>query len=283
MRSLKWSKQVLSSVACWSGAIFNAAGDILIVLLLIGLPSIGLSQTSEEVNTANNPLTPAIGVNLQDQYTASRFGFKDSDSNTGLLRGVLPHKLFGFPQILRATVPVVTSPDQPLGSKTGLGDINVFDVFLFKAAGMEFGVGPQFTFPSAADDQLGTGKWQGGGAALAIAPQSWGLVGALVTYQHSFAGDDDRPSQNGLQGQPFFIYNLPDGFYLRSTATWNFDLRQGNYYIPLGFGMGKVWKLEGGTTLNFFAEPQYTIAHDGIAPQWQIFFGLNLQFPISKK
>ncbi|MGH8071417.1 MAG: hypothetical protein ACRERE_40555, partial [Candidatus Entotheonellia bacterium] len=37
---------------------------------------------------------------------------------------MLPHKLFGWPQILRATVPIVTSPDEPLGSTTGLGDIN---------------------------------------------------------------------------------------------------------------------------------------------------------------
>jgi hypothetical protein len=31
---------------------------------------------------------------------------------------------------------------------------------------------------------------------------------------------------------------------------------------------------------NLFAEPQYTIAHEGVAPQWQFFVGLNLQFPI---
>lgn len=30
---------------------------------------------------------------------------------------------------------------------------------------------------------------------------------------------------------------------------------------------GKVWKLEGGTTLNLFAEPHVTVAHDGVAPK----------------
>jgi hypothetical protein len=35
----------------------------------------------------------------------------------------------------------------------------------------------------------------------------------------------------------------------------------------------------GGTTLNLFVEPQYTVAHHGVAPQWQIFTGFNLQFP----
>jgi hypothetical protein len=67
---------------------------------------------------------------------------RDSDSNTGLLRGVLPHKLFGWPQILCAMVPIVTSPDEPLGSTTGLGDINIFDVLLFRVGGLELGFGP---------------------------------------------------------------------------------------------------------------------------------------------
>jgi hypothetical protein len=61
--------------------------------------------------------------------------------------------------------------------------------------------------------------------------------------------------------------NLPQGFYVRSTATGNFDLEQETYYIPIGFGVGKVWVFKNGATLNLFAEPQYTVAHDGIAPQ----------------
>jgi hypothetical protein len=81
------------------------------------------------------------------------------------------------------------------GLRDRLGDINVFDLFLFKAGPVELGVGPQLTFPSATDDRLGTGKWQAGAAVAVIAPQAWGLLGGLLTYQHSFAGDDDRPTQ----------------------------------------------------------------------------------------
>jgi hypothetical protein len=132
---------------------------ILLALLVICLPVTGAAQTSQEVNEANNPLTPKLTINLQDIYVTSYYGLPDSDSNTGLLRGVLPHRLFGWPQILRATVPIVTSPDAPLGSTTGLDDINVFDVCLFKAGGGELGFGPQLTVGSATDDRLGTGKW----------------------------------------------------------------------------------------------------------------------------
>jgi hypothetical protein len=255
---------------------------MLLALLVISFPAHGAAQTSQEVNEANNPLTPKITGNLQDQYVSSYHGLSDSDSNAILLRGVLPHKLFGWPQILRATLPIVTSPDQPLGATTGLGDINLFDVLLFKVGRVELGFGPQLTINSATDDRLGTGKWQAGAAALAIAPQHWGLLGGLVTYQHSFAGDDDRPTQNTLQAQPFVIYNLPQGFYLRSTATWSFDLEHGDYYIPLGVGAGKVWKTVDGATLNLFVEPQWTVAHEGVTPELQVFMGLNMQFPLRR-
>jgi hypothetical protein len=85
---------------------------LVLALFVLSLPAAAAAQTAEEVNEANNPLTPKITVNLQDQYGGSYYGLRDSDSNTGLIRGVLPHKLFGWPQILRATMPIVTSPTQ---------------------------------------------------------------------------------------------------------------------------------------------------------------------------
>ena len=178
-------------------------------------------------------------------------------------------------------MPVVTTPDLPPdGRHTGAGDLNLFDLFLFKAGGLELGVGPQLTLPTASRDETGTGKWQAGLAGVVIAPQHFGMAGGLVTWQQSFAGDDDRPNVNTLQVQPFVIWNLPQAFYLRSTATMTWNLRNGDYAIPVGLGAGKIWK-QGTTTLNLFAEPQWTVAHDGDGqPKFQVFMGLNLQFPL---
>lgn len=240
------------------------------------------AQSTDDMNAANNPLTPTIGANLQDQYVGRYYGLGDADGNTVLLRGTLPHKLFGMPQILRVTMPVVTTPDAPPLSEryTGAGDLNLFDIFLFKAGGVELGVGPQLTMPTASRDQTGAGKWQGGVAAVVMAPQKWGLVGGLLTWQKSFAGDDDRSQVDTASLQPFFIYNMPQGWYFRSSATWNFNLKNGDYSIPVGAGVGKVWKM-GSTTYNLFAEPQWTVSHQGDAqPKFQVFMGLNLQFPL---
>lgn len=248
---------------------------------LLSLPPAALAQTQEEMNSANNPLTPSIGFNLQDNYIGRSYGLGDKDSNAFLLRGTVPHKLFGRTQVLRATLPVVTTPDlPPAGRHTAAGDLNLMDLVLFKEGHVELGIGPQLTIPTAGRDETGTGKWQAGLAGVVIAPQPWGLLGGLVTWQASFAGDSDRRDLSTLQAQPFVIYNLPQGWYLRSTAAWNFDLRNGDYAIPLGLGPGKIWKASG-ITWNLFAEPQWTVSHDGQGqPKFQVFFGLNMQFPL---
>lgn len=239
-----------------------------------------------DVNAANNPLTPMVTINLHNQAAPYLYDVSPG-SNAFLLRGLIPHKLGGTPQLFRFTMPAaVSSPNGTGGSVVGVGDLNIFDLFpfLIKKAKTEVAVGPQFTFPTASETLTGTGKYQVGFAALAVAPRKWGIGGTLVTWQHSFAGDSSRSAQQNLALQPLFIYNLPKSWYLRSTATMNFDIEQGHYAIPLGIGAGKVWVLASGTTINAFAEPQFTVAHDDTGqPQFQVFAGVNFQFPLHKK
>ena len=112
-----------------------------------------------------------------------------------------------------------------------------------------------------------------------IFPASWGLLGGIVTYQHSFSGDESAPAAQLLTVQPIIHYNLPDGFYLRSTGLWNFDFSNHVSNIPIGFGFGKVWSLLGGNTVNAYVEPQYSVYRHGAgAPIWQVFAGINFQF-----
>jgi hypothetical protein len=259
----------------------------LTVALAVSLVSMAAAQkpSADDVNKANNPLTPAITVNFQDQGEPELYDLNQG-ANAFLFRGVLPHKLGGIPQIVRFTLPTVTTPNGTGGDATGLGDLNFFDLGIFpiKAARMAVGFGPQFTFPTASETLTGTGKWQAGVAGVAVAPRKWGLGGALLTWQHSFAGDDKRPGQDSLVFQPLLLYNMPNGYYLRSTAGWSFDLEQGNYVIPIGTGAGKVWLLHSGTSVNIFAEPQWTVAWDGVGqPHFQVFGGVNMQFPLRKK
>jgi hypothetical protein len=249
-------------------------------LLLTGSSS---AQENSQ-NEANNPLTPKITLNLQDYYDPSLWGVPGRDANQFLLRGLIPSDLFGAPQLMRFTMPIATAPTFPSGSATGSGDLTLQDIFLFPGKPVSFGVGPILVLPTADPGALGAGKWQAGALGLAIAPQPWGLIGGLATYQHSFAGDGNRPEVSLLTVQPILFYNLPDEFYLRSSGIWNFDLQNSTYFIPVGAGAGKVWQINDSVTMNTFVEPQYTVLHHGIgAPRWQIFAGINFQFALSSK
>jgi hypothetical protein len=68
-----------------------------------------------------------------------------------------------------------------------------------------------------------------------------------------------------------FNFNLKDGFYLRSSATWNFDLESGNYSIPVGLRIGKVFQVDDKVSMNAFVEPQCTVFdHGNSNPEWQM-------------
>jgi hypothetical protein len=122
------------------------------------------AQSDREVNQANNPLASITAVGLQNYFIPSSYGVGETSNNL-LLRPVLST---GF-MIIRATLPINTVPDpnQP-DPKSGLGDANIFDIFLLTGQGatFQFGAGPLFVARTATSSVLGTGKWQAGGAAV---------------------------------------------------------------------------------------------------------------------
>jgi hypothetical protein len=177
----------------------------------------------------------------------------------------------------------------PIGSgqyESGLGDFSIFDAIKLTStqAKTDFAVGPLLVAPSATDRSLGQGKWQAGIAAVAIHPLPGGsLVGMLATWQHSFAGQSNRPGAHLVTFQPIGTLSIGSGYYFRSTAVWVFDIANGSYLIPIGLGLGKVFKVQG-ALVNAFIEPQVTTYHNGSGlPSFQLFMGLNLQFPKKPK
>jgi len=234
-------------------------------------------------NEANNPLTPKITLNLQDYYVPELNRLEGTDANQFLLRGLLPSKAFGIPQLIRFTLPVVTSPTFA-GHETGLGDLTLIDFAVFPLnQSLLLGAGPLLVAPTATATSSGAGKWQAGLAGVVVSPQDWGLAAALVTYQHSFAGDTRHVAEL-VTFQPIVTYNLPQGFYLRSSGVWTFDRGNHNSYVPVGLGAGKVWTYGAGNNINAFVEPQITTFRSGVGvPTWQIFAGVNFQFALGPR
>lgn len=259
---------------------FKALLSMVMVVLFLGMatPSVHAEGPSaQEQAQANNPLASMKTFNLHNYYKPTLTGLPDETANTFWFRYAQPVGRF----LVRASLPLQTVPvaDQ-VDSESGLGDLNAFAAYLAVAQPeFTFGVGPIVTAPTATDDVLGTGKWQGGVAAVVFGvPTPQFQYGGLVTWEGSFAGDDDRDNTSQLAVQPFGIWQLGGGAYLRSSAIWAFNIESGDYNVPLGLGIGKVVKV-GTTVFNIFAEPQFTLLHDGAGqPEVQLFIGLNTQF-----
>jgi hypothetical protein len=261
---------------------FRAAQYFAVLALAIALCCAVRGATvagADEVNKSNNPLNPAPSLSVQDTYVDDYYD-ADFTSNDFLLRFATLLPPTGFlkvPQLIRTTVPISTRPDDGGGYGTALGDISVFDILVLKTKGTQLGVGPLLTLPTATMRETGTGKWQGGLAAIMAHVETKMVMFGLVQWQASFAGDDDRSHVNTLTVQPGLIFNLPNAWYLRSTGIWSFDLNEHHYYVPFGVGAGRVLK-HNGTLYNLFLEPQWTVAHDGVYPKFGVFAGVNITF-----
>lgn len=232
------------------------------------------------VNQANNPLADLIAVQLHNYYMPKLYGVPDESANTFWLRMLTPYKRL----IPRLSLPVKTSPSIVPDSKTGLGDLDVFVSILVTKPEkpLQFGIGPLYVAPTATDPALGSGKHQLGLASVLVYPTGPLLFAAIATYQISVAGDSSRPRTQSVIFQPFVTFQLGNGYYLRSSPAWFFDIETGDYNIPFGLGVGKVLK-HGKAVFNLFLEPQFTIAHKGVGqPAIQIFTAVNVQFITGK-
>lgn len=242
---------------------------------LLALPAAAQAQDNAQ-NDGNDPLTPKAALQLQDYFQPFLNGQTGSGANQTNVRGVLPHDAFGVPQFARASFPALASAWGPAGSETGIGDLTIFDVPVFFANGVKFGVGPLVVVPTATSTALGDRRWQLGGQGIASARHAWGLTAALAAYQQSF----DRQSQS-LTFQPLLFYNLDDGYYLRSSGIVAFDFAHRTTVVPIGIGLGRVIPLPSGRILNFFIEPQYSVIRSGDGvPTFQVYAGFNVQFPL---
>ena len=236
------------------------------------------AKAAAQAADANNPLAKTQAFNLHDYYVPTMSEAPDQTANTFWLRYAQP---FGK-WLVRASLPLARVPgnDATSSGHSGLGDFNVFAAYLFDTKpGTSFGVGPQLTAPTATGDETGTGKWQGGLAAVYFDATSKAVQwGGLVTWQSDFAGDSSRNGTNILAVQPFYFVQLGKGAYVRSSAVMAFNLKDGSYNVPVGIGIGQVIPTKS-AVFNVFVEPQFTVlSHGRGQPELQIFVGFNTQF-----
>jgi hypothetical protein len=249
---------------------------LVLLLSVFPVPAAG-GPSDKEMKNANNPLADLTAFNIQNYYQSDLNGLADETANTTWLRFVKPVGRW----LGRASLPFNYRPDGSGGTSSGMGDLNIFEAYLLTDpdASQTVGVGPLAVIPTSTNDVLSSRKYQLGAAAVYFNMKSRVLQwGGLVTYQRSVAGSSAASDVSLAVVQPFAIFQIGNGVYLRGAPLWVFDLENDTYNVPFGLGVGKVLK-DKGTVFNLFIEPQWAMFNKGVGnPGFQLFAGVNLQF-----
>jgi hypothetical protein len=92
----------------------------------------------------------------------------------------------------------------------------------------------------------------------------------------------NRRSQNNLAFQPAALFDLWDGWCLRSAdATWIYGWRPNSpFLLPLSFGVGRVMVHPGLPSFNFYVAGEWMAYHQDtpISSRWSVNFGVTIGF-----
>lgn len=257
------------------------------VALVVSSPAAGGDTESAEelAKKTQNPVADLISVPFQSNFNFNS-GPRDKAVYVLNVQPVIPLRLTeSWNLITRVIMPIVNQPSLAPGldNAAGFGDINP-SFFLSPSKNERFiwGVGPTFTFPTASDRLLGSGKYSMGPTAVGLLMEGPWVVGALANNQWSYAGWGEH-DVNTLLLQPFLNYNFKHGWYLSSapilTSDWTASRSQ-QWTVPVGGGGGKLWRLgKVGLPVNTQVQAFYNAIRPDFGPDWQLRLQVQLLFP----
>jgi len=255
-----------------------------LVTVLTAVPVWAAEQSAEELaKAAQNPIANMISLPFQNN-TNFNVGPENGTQNILNIQPVIPFHLGkDWNLITRTIMPVISQPAFGPGQDTqfGLGDIQ-FSAFFSPAKPGEFiwGMGPIVQLPTHTDDRLGSTEWGLGPTAVALRIDGPWVYGALVNNVWSLGSNDEKKYNNFLL-QPFLNYNFgKTGTYLTTGPILTANWRTGNWVVPLGGGIGQIFKIFGKQPVNASIQAYYNVVNpDNIGPEWQTRFQLQFLFP----
>jgi hypothetical protein len=138
-----------------------------------------------------------------------------------------------------------SSPDnQDGGYDGGSGDTTLQSFLVTVQDKNRWAIGSNLIIPTAAQDQLGDGRWQLG-PALSYSRDLYDIgegsfTGLTLRNQFSFAEDNGRDDVNLLIATPTFRLNLPDQWHVRIQSESQMNYNQSNdWFVPLSVRVGK--------------------------------------------
>ena len=239
------------------------------------------TNETELAKKVQNPISDLVSIPFQNNIN---FGYGPRKNTEYFLniQPVVPLSLNKeWNLIMRTLIPVT---DQPVPEREfGLGDVQVTLLLSSATSGkLTWGLGPIFQFPTATGDSLGQGKWAAGPAAAMIYMKGPWVMGVIGNNIWSYAGESDRPAVNQFQVQPLINYNLPGGWYISIspliTANWKADYASDRWTVPLGGGVGKIFKI-GELPFNGSLAVFSNVVKPEAGPDWSIRAQIGILLP----
>lgn len=278
---------------------------LLCLALLCALPANARAQlaTSDEkaddlqklTQESSNPvgslwmITNQFNFNLLQSPKGHRFKHPKTQFNYNF-QPVLTFDLSSdYRLIARPVIPVYDSPyAQGLKSvdyKFGLGDAEFMAMVApsSSSSGFLFGVGPTAVFPTATDKELGSGKWQLGGAAAAVYMDEKWVAGIFPQQWWSIGGDASRKEVSLTKAQYFLWYSPAKTWQIGMSPNILIDWTQKDasnaLTLPVGFGVAKLVSL-GKLPVKISAEADYSVVRPRHAgTEWTFKFTLTPILP----
>ena len=247
----------------------------------------GEDEAAELARAVQNPVASMISLPFQNN-TDFDFGPRNGTLNVTNVQPVWPITLNeDWNLITRTIFPIVSQPSLRHGQdrETGIGD-TTFTAFLSPSSPFRgkliWGAGPVLLAPTASDDRLGADKWGLGPSAVLLAMPGDFVVGSLLSQVWS-TGGSGKKDVSVFTWQPFVNYNLPDGWYLTSsplvTANWEADRSSDEWTVPLGGGIGKIFRIGSLPPMNAQVQGFYNAARPDAVGRANLRLQLQLLFP----
>lgn len=232
------------------GMISSISGMVLICLSVLNLNALG-ADNSEELNTGQDFTKPLTRLDVREKFQALPSGRSSFITTLRVDKPVVINE-DGWVLSLRADLPFVLNNVRSLDNTEanyhfGLSDfLNQF--ILIAPQGKKswtYGVGAQIIWPTASEDQMGTGRYQIAplvGAKMDLKSISPGSFTYLLLREHiDLGGNSSRSKTNYLVIQPGLNIGLPNQCFATVAPEMRVDWENHNRcFIPFDLTIGKM-------------------------------------------
>ena len=268
--------------------------NLLFILFAIVFSLAGFAQEKRSLSDlARDPTASLTTFQVMYRYNSSFYQIPDINQSTLILMPVIPFKIGDLPNIGRISAGyVVSAPDfgvlndlppynpsinqVPYNKVTGLQDIALVDVLIFRQSFGALGAGAAVILPTATDPALGNGKWSVGPAFVGIFRQGGLQIGGLLQGIFSVAGSPSKPDVNSLSLQIFGGIGLPDDWSIGfSEITYGYDLTNGRWTsVPFGLRLERLVVI-GELPMRVYGDAEYNFLKNQIVPKWTFRFTVS--------